>query len=159
MTADERGESLLEVLIAVAIMGIAVVALMAGLTTSIMMSDIHRKQATTGEYVRDYAEAIESALTSSTCTSSTPAAGCYKACSAGSWYENPAGFSVPTGYSRSVVAGSSKYWNGTSWQSTCGTDTGVQQVTVQVASSDGRASERIVVVLRKPCRMEDSLCG
>ena len=44
--ADERGETLVEMLLAVAIMGIAAVALMAGLTTSVLMSDIHRKQAT-----------------------------------------------------------------------------------------------------------------
>ncbi|MFD7156087.1 prepilin-type N-terminal cleavage/methylation domain-containing protein [Kribbella sp. NPDC059898] len=156
---SEQGESLLEVLIAVAIMGIAVVAIMAGLTTSILMSDIHRKQATAGEYARDYAEAIQSALTSSSCTSPTPAAGCYRLCAAGSWYENPSGFSVPAGYGKSVVAGTSRYWNGTAWQSACSTDAGLQQLTVQVASADGRASERVVVVLRRPCRMEDSLCG
>jgi Tfp pilus assembly protein PilV len=156
---DERGESLIEVLIAVAIMGLAVVAIMAGLTTSILMSDNHRKQATAGEYARDYAEAIQTALAASTCTASTPAAGCYKLCAAGSWYENPTGFSVPTSYGKSVVASSLKYWNGSGWQSTCGTDNGLQQLTVQVASTDGRASERVVLVLRRPCRMQDSLCG
>jgi type II secretory pathway pseudopilin PulG len=73
---DERGESLLEVLIAVAIMGVAVVAIMAGLTTSVLMSDIHRKQSTAGAYVRDFAEATENSV----------AAGNYLGCSNSAGY-------------------------------------------------------------------------
>jgi type II secretory pathway pseudopilin PulG len=157
--ADERGETLLELLLAVAIMGIAVVAIMAGLTTSVLMSDIHRKQATAGTAVRDYAEAIQTSLSSSGCISATPAAGCYKPCAAAPWYEAPAGFNVPAGYMKSVVSGSLRYWNGTGWQTSCSTDKGVQQLIIQVASNDGRATERVIVVVRKPCRMEDSLCN
>jgi type II secretory pathway pseudopilin PulG len=145
---DDRGESLLEVLIAVTIMGIALVAIVGGLATSILVSDIHRRQATAGAYAHDYAEAIENAV----------AGGGYVACSTPASYASPAGFTVPAGYSKSVVAGSMRYWNGT-WQSACGTDAGLQQLTVQVASDDGRAAERVVVVLRKPCRLTDPLCA
>ena len=45
----------------IAIMGIAVVAIVSGLGASILMSDVHRKQATSATYVRGYAEAIENA--------------------------------------------------------------------------------------------------
>ncbi|HYS36329.1 MAG TPA: hypothetical protein VEO01_11925, partial [Pseudonocardiaceae bacterium] len=53
------------------------------------------------------------------------------------------------------------YWYGSGWQTTCPAtgDTGLQQLTVQVASNDGRASERLVLVLRKPCRVADPLCA
>ena len=148
MRADDRGESLLEVLIAVTIMGIALVAIVGGLVTSILMSDIHRKQATAGAAVRDYGEAIENAI----------AGGGYVACAPAASYGAPPGFAVPAGYSKSVVAGSMRYWDGSGWQTGCAADTGLQQLTVQVASDDGRATERVAVVIRKPCRISDPSC-
>jgi hypothetical protein len=51
--ANDRGETLLEVLIAVVIIGVAIVAIIGGLVTSVLMSDVHRKQATAGSAVRD----------------------------------------------------------------------------------------------------------
>jgi type II secretory pathway pseudopilin PulG len=141
----EQGETLLELIIAVAIMGIAVVAIVGGLGTSILMSDIHRKQASAGAYVRDYAEAIDNAV----------AAGGYVACNAASY----AGTAIPgfdaTKYQKSIVAGSARYWNGTGWQAACpAIDTGLQQLTLQVKSIDSigsRATETLVIVVRKPC--------
>jgi prepilin-type N-terminal cleavage/methylation domain-containing protein len=147
--ADERGETLVEMLLAVAIMGIAAVALMAGLTTSVMMSDIHRKQATAGTAVRDYAEALQNYVADGhyvdSCASPAPYA-------LGS-------FAVPAGFQHSVVPGSIRYWDGAAWQSTCTTDKGLQKLTVRVASADDRASEQLDVVLRKPCGLGDDLCG
>ncbi len=156
---DERGETLVELLIAVAIMGIAVVAIMAGLTTSVLMSDIHRKQATAGATVRAYAESIEHGVASDGCNGGSPGPACYQACAAVSHYEAPPGFSAPAGYTPSAVAGSMRYWNGASWQTGCGTDTGLQQLQIQVASDDGRATERVTVVVRKPCGLEDDPCS
>src|SRR5450759_1103091 len=57
--SNDEGETLIELMIAVAIMGIVVVAIVGGIATFILMSDIHRKQATAGAYVRNYAEAVE----------------------------------------------------------------------------------------------------
>lgn len=147
-TGDE-GETLVEMLLAVAIMGIVAVALMAGLTTSVLMSDIHRKQATAGTTVRDYAEALQNYVADGhyvdSCASPAPYA-------LGS-------FVVPAGFQHSVVPGSIRYWDGTAWQSACATDKGLQKLTVRVASADGRASEQLVVVLRKPCGLGDGLCN
>ena len=146
--AADRGETLLEVLVAVAIMSIAMVAVAGGLVTGILVADIHRKQAGAGEAVRDYAEAIEGAV----------AAGGYVTCASTASYASPPGFAAPAGYTKSVVAGSMRYWNG-SWQTSCSADAGLQQLTLQVSSDDGRATERIVVVLRKPCRISEPLCS
>jgi Tfp pilus assembly protein PilV len=134
----ERGETLLELLIAVVIMGITVVAVVGGLVTSILMSDIHRKQSTAGAYVRDYAEAVENYV----------AAGHYDAGVSPNY--SGVGFTAPTGFTASVT--SVKCWNGTTTFSTCGTDTGVQMVTLKVATNlpDTRASESLVVIIRKP---------
>jgi type II secretory pathway pseudopilin PulG len=161
---DDRGESLLELLVAVTIMGVAVVAMVGGIGTGILMSDIHRKQATAGAYVRDYAEAIENTVSGSatpaTCATTTPAT-CYAPCATTARYASPAGFSAPPGYAWSIVSGSMRYWSGSGWQPACPAtgDTGLQKFTVQVASADGRANERVVVVLRRPCRLTESLCG
>ncbi|QNE18325.1 type II secretion system protein [Kribbella qitaiheensis] len=147
--ADERGETLVEVLLAVAIMGIAAVALMAGLTTSVLMSDIHRKQATAGTAVRDYAEALQNYVADGhyidSCASPAPYA--------------LSSFTNPGGFQHSVVPGSMRYWDGSAWKPTCTTDKGLQKLTIRANSDDGRASEQLVVVLRKPCRLGDDLCG
>ena len=55
----DTGETLVELIIAVAIMGIAVVAIVGGMATFILMSDVHRKQASAGANVRNYAEAVK----------------------------------------------------------------------------------------------------
>jgi len=140
--SNDEGETLVELLIAVAIMGVAVVAMVSGIITSILMSDIHRKQATAGAYVRDYAEAIDNAV----------AGGAYTPCNAASY----AGTTIPafdsTNYQKSIVAGSAQYWNGSGWQSSCpATDTGLQQLTIQVSTIDNQVAEKLVIVVRKPC--------
>lgn len=139
--AGERGETLLEVLVAVVIMGVAVVAIVGGLYTGILMSDIHRKQATAGTVVRDYAESIENSVTTGTTNVTC-------GMSIGSRTVN--------GYTASVTG--VRYWDGTAWQTTCGGNTGLQQLTVQAASGDGRAVERLVIVVRRPCTVGGATC-
>lgn len=136
----DRGETLLELLISLAIMSIAVVAVVGGLVTSIAVSDIHRKQSTAGAAVRDYAENVEKHVAGTG----------YTACAAPSAYAPGAvGFTAPSGYTASAVT--VRYWSGTAWAASPCTDVGLQELTVQVASSDNRATERLVLVLRKPC--------
>jgi type II secretory pathway pseudopilin PulG len=154
--SGDRGETLLELLVAVTIMGITVVAIVGGLGTAIHVSDIHRKQASAGAYVRDYAEAIENAV----------ATGGYVACATTADYlaYGPPGFLLdPADPSRLVDTGATyrahvvsvEYWTGSSWPNPptgCSTDTGLQRVTVEVHSTDDRAQEELVVFLRKPCK-------
>ena len=142
----ERGESLLELVVAIALMGVAVVAVMAGLTTTVLMSDTQRKQATAVTTVRNYAEALQQYI----------ADGHYVACA--SSYTVP-GFTPPAGFTARVVSGSAQYWTGALWLPLCLPDRGLQRLRVSVASTDGRAAETLDVVLRKPCRLEDPPCG
>jgi type II secretory pathway pseudopilin PulG len=141
---SDSGESLIELLIALVIMGIAVVAIVGGIATSIIISDIHRKQATAGADVRSYAEAIQNAVT----TNGYPICG-----------NLPAGlsFAASTGYTASVTA--YQVWNGTDFVPCGATDLGIQRLSVQVASDDGRATETLDVVIRNPCRVSDSPCS
>ena len=137
----DRGESLLELLIALAIMSIAVVAVIGGLLASIVASDIHRKQSTAGAAVRDYAENVEKYVAGTGYTScASPTA--YAAGTVG--YTG-----IPSGFAATAVG--VRYWSGTAWTAGPCTDLGLQELTIQVASTDTRASERLVLVLRKPC--------
>ena len=59
----DRGETLVELLVAVTIMGVTVVAVVGGLATAIIMSDIHREQARVGAELRSYAAFIDGTAT------------------------------------------------------------------------------------------------
>jgi len=132
--SNDEGETLIELIIAVAIMGIAVVAIVGGIATSILMSDVHRKQATAGASVRDYAEAV---------------AGHYNPSATPTYLPSAVGFAAPNGFTAAVT--SVKCWNDTSNVfSDCTTANAVQQVTLSVASTDSRASESVAVVVRQP---------
>lgn len=142
----DGGETLVEVLVTIIIMGIAAAAILAGLQLSLQASSIERKEATSGAYVRNYAEAIEGYLATSTN---------YKPC-AGANYYSPAliGFSVPSGYTATQTAAT--VWNGSGWGAcSVASDVGAQRVTLTIASTDvstGQgASETLTVVLRKSC--------
>src|SRR5688572_7252751 len=56
---NQSGETLIEVLAAVMVLGIAALAILAGMELSIKTSDVHRKQTTGSAYARSYAEAIQ----------------------------------------------------------------------------------------------------
>ncbi len=76
---------------AVVILGIAAVAILAGLQLSVTASDIHRKQTNGGAYVRGYAEAIEKYLDTT---------GNYVKCAGANAYSPAAvGYTVPAGHS------------------------------------------------------------
>jgi type II secretory pathway pseudopilin PulG len=143
----ERGESLLELVIAISLMGVAIVAVMSGLTTTVLLSDVQRKEATAGTTVRNYASALQQFV----------ASGHYVACAGAGTYVVP-GFTPPAGFTARIAAGSMKYWTGVLWLPLCLPDRGLQKLRVVVESTDGRASEYLDIVLRKPCGVEDPPC-
>lgn len=144
---SDRGETLIELVVAIGIMSTAVVAVIGCLVTGIMVSDIHRKQTTAGVTLRNYAEAIDRTV---------DAGGYPTGCAA-----LTASFTAPAGFSASIAGVG--YWTGSGWSSTCSTDSGVRQLTLQVVSSDSPGArqvvEQLVIVVRKPCRLGESLCG
>jgi len=150
---DDRGETLVEVLVAVVILGIAGVAIVAGLQMSVTASDIHRKQTTGGAYARSYAEAIEGYVAA--------AAGSYVPCAgAGAYPPATVGFAgeLPPGYTASHSAALRVPPGGGAAGSCSGNDSGVQQIEVTVESNDGRAAEKLTILLRKPCDAAMAVC-
>jgi prepilin-type N-terminal cleavage/methylation domain-containing protein len=143
----DAGVTLIELLVTVVILGVVFVAVLGGMATGMVVSDLHRKQATAETIIRSYAEAVKAAS--------------YTVCAGTAAYAASAvGYSVPTGlrptYAVSVTA--VKYWQpGGSTGSfvsslgTCpGSDNSLQSVALRVSSTDGRDSESMQVVKRKP---------
>jgi ABC-type enterobactin transport system permease subunit len=144
---NDKGETLLELMLAMAIMGIAVVAIVGGIATSILMSDIHRKQATAGAYVRNYAETVVAYVAAGTPASNAN----FLAGSSPDYSPSTVGFTAPAG---GFVASVSSVWcwddGSKKFISSCAAASAVQQVTLNIASSDSRVSETRLVIVRKP---------
>lgn len=141
----EAGETLVELLVALSILGVAGVAILAGLELSVKSSALGREQANGGTYVRSLAEAVQDSVTAS---------GGYKNCAVPNSYLTSAVKSragIPSQYT--VAQTSALSWNGMVW-APCGTDNGSQQVTLTVTSPGTgahQATEKLTVVLRQPC--------
>ena len=144
--SGDSGETLIELIIAVAITGITVIALVGGIATSILMSDIHRKQTTAGASVRNYAEAVATYVAVPDNFNATTSPIALQTAVAAS-------FAPPTGYNAAVT--SVQCWKDpvppaqTGVFSACALDDTVQRVTLSVASTDSRASESLTVIVRK----------
>ena len=140
--AREQGTTLVEVLAAVALIGIAFLTILGGMMTAAVGADVHRKAATADLQVRSYAEAIRRAsyVDCATTSSYTPAA---------------VGYAAPAGFSASVT--DVDYWRAShadpdtgSWSNACPTDQGAQRVTVSLSADDGRAATSREVVKGRP---------
>jgi prepilin-type N-terminal cleavage/methylation domain-containing protein len=139
----DRGGTLLELIVAIAILGVCVVAIASGITVSILVSNMHRKESTAGAYVRSYAEAIQNVVSNSgyvkCATSATPT------------YSMPAGFTLPSNVDYEARVTGVDYITATGgWTSSCtlATDLGTERVNLQVRSTDDSAIETLSVVVR-----------
>lgn len=145
---NDDGETLIELIVAIAIMGVAGVAIMTGLQFSIVSSALGRSQATSDAYVRSLAESIQR---------SVGATGGYQGCSTGPNYltatvMNQA--SLPSGYSATQSA--VQTWNPTTatWGACNPTYDYAQRMTLKVSSPGSgvhRATEQLTFIIRRPC--------
>jgi type II secretory pathway pseudopilin PulG len=147
---DDAGETLVEVLVGLVILSIAAVAVLTAVGLSSRVSDMNRKQTTSGAYVKSFAEGMQKALSAGEVT--------YTPCAGANSYRSAAlsQFTIPPGFSiNDFQQAGAKPLDGagaTGTTSPC-SDTGVQQVLLTVSSADGRAAESLVVVLRRPCNV------
>jgi hypothetical protein len=145
----ERGETLVEVLMTVTVIGVAFVAVFGALFTALRVSDYHRKTTSADVVLRNFAEVVKA-------PGGTYA---YVQCSAsGSTVSYPA-YTPPaphTGYTATITR--IRYLTGYSagtptWGTTCpATDLGAQELTLEAASPasepDVHGDERVVVIKR-----------
>jgi Tfp pilus assembly protein PilV len=145
---DDRGESLIELLVALVIMSTAVIAVVGGLGTAILMSDIHRRQAAIAAHLNDYAAAIQASVAGSPGYVECANEKSYPSYSAGPEYT-------------AVIVPPVQFGYGTVFNPSCthGGDPGVQRLTLRVSSVDGRVVRSMDIIVRKPCRPTEALCG
>ena len=86
---NQRGDSLIEIIIAIVVIGLVVSAITAAISTSENGSAAHRRLVTGDTVMRNYAEAVKTAVR----TSCTPSGGTWSAAYPGTM---PNGYSVNT---------------------------------------------------------------
>jgi type II secretory pathway pseudopilin PulG len=131
MVGRDEGATLIELLMTVAIIGIAFGALIGGMFTFTYTTSEHQHQAAGAEYIREYAEAV--------------AGTAYVACATAATYV-PTTFVVPTGWVAAPMVVT--YWSGAAFVVTCPPDGGLQRV--HLTLSDIRDGESIDIVKRAP---------
>jgi type II secretory pathway pseudopilin PulG len=146
------GETLIELLVAITILGIAGVAILAGMAFSVQASAINRNQAGGSAYLRSAAEAIQKQIDRS---------GKYASCGSAVATYTPAVNSVISstdvskGYS--ITVGPVESWarvvGGVPQWSSCDAN-GIQRIKMQLTTpgnSTHGSVETMYLVLRQPC--------
>lgn len=132
----DAGETLVELLITLVILGVGVVALLGGLFVTVQTSALHRNQVVAQNVLRGWAEQIGAEE--------------YTHCATPDSFSPP---TLPSGFSGTVVA--VQYWDGTSFTDSCDPgDTGIQKVSLRITVSKNPfpgITQSVDVVVRKPC--------
>jgi Tfp pilus assembly protein PilV len=143
---EQRGDTLVELLVTVSIMGIAFVGILAGIAVTFVATDSHRQAATAEVVTRSFTERIED-----------PNDVAYVDCATTASYPSPTGFALPAaGWSSSVTK--VLWWQGDSSPATFSSVScpvagkSLQQLTVTVTSPAGahQMTDTLVIVKRKP---------
>jgi type II secretory pathway pseudopilin PulG len=139
----QRGETLIELLLTVGILGTAFVGVLAGIGTTLTASDSQRQAATAETVLRSYAERMKDPV-------DVP----YVDCATTATYTTPVGFTLPSAqWSASVTT--VLLWQGNTpptFLASCPVpDKGVQQLTLRVTSPAGahQAVETVVIAKRE----------
>ncbi len=120
---NQRGESLIEIIFAIIVIGLVVSAVVAAINTSENGSTAHRQLVTGDTVMRNYAEAVKTAVVSS-CTSSVA-----------TWTATYPSPGIPSGYSVNALSGQA-----------CPSVTATATVPVQVQLPNGTAKSMNIVV-------------
>lgn len=133
----EGGYTLTEVLVAVVILAVCIVAVVGAMGSAIFSSRLHRDLVTGDAAVRAYSEQI---LQASYVNCATPA-------------QYPAPTPTPPG-GLTVSITSITYWNGSgsgqNFGPTCSTDHGAQRITFKAQRANGAGKQTLAIVKRAP---------
>jgi prepilin-type N-terminal cleavage/methylation domain-containing protein len=142
---DEAGDTLIEMLIAIAIIGIAVTAILGALLTSITASTQHRGLAVEDTILRSYAEQAKQQIELQTPGTISPL---YDPSCQASYSVS---FAAPTGYN--VTISKIQYWSWTARgfvdPATCKSDSGLQLITLTASGPSG-LTQQLSFVVRNP---------
>ena len=136
---SDRGESLVELLVSIAILGISVIAILGAVSMTASASGLHRDTASTQNLLHNWAETVSNAS--------------YTACASTSTIQAAAPApALPSGFAASVTT--VRYWNGSAFGTSCAaaSDLGLQRVTLRIAGGTGVGTAGTLdVIVRKPC--------
>lgn len=144
---SDEGETLIELLVAMIVISIAVVALLGALSMAASASSAAKGQAQGRAVLAAWAESLSAVADTGSYR--------YTACATAGSFPAPSG--LPAGYSAAVST--VRYWNGSAWSASCGTDRGLQRLTLSVTSPNGLlpgTSQSMDVVVRRPCALAPS---
>jgi Tfp pilus assembly protein PilV len=134
----DAGETLVELLVTVVIMSIAVVALVAGLGTAAITSDMSARNGTAQAVLRSGAEAVKA----------QPYVGCATTYTVPAASDQP-GFTAEVTNVAYAVIGAASGGGSVGFVPTCSVDAGAQRVAVRVSSTDGRVQRTVQIVKRR----------
>ena len=164
---SEHGDTLIEVLMAVVVIGLTVVALMGGLVTSITGSAEHQSIAQIDSLLKSYAEAAKFQIELQPVVANPPSAPIFRDCSGSgsatavlTYYQTNVQYTYPAAYpkpSYAVVITELKPWNNASnsWDAACSTSgtnhdaNGLQLLTIK-ATAPNSISDQMQVIVRNP---------
>jgi type II secretory pathway pseudopilin PulG len=147
LARGQAGESLLEIIITIMIMGLAIPAVVGAVMAAVGSSSQDRRQVQAQQLLTSWSETIAKANTDTSYAAGSCASPSFY--STGSFAPTPA---PPTGFQVSVV--SVRYWTAGAFAAACAGDEGVRQlqlrVTADAALYPSFAMDRFVIV-RRPC--------
>lgn len=137
----DDGFTLVEVLIALAILGISFAALLGGMQASILGSDTHRQYASAGAVLLQAAEAVKD-------DNRNPFRSCVQIAGGATYNPYTGVADLPAGWAASgaIKVDKIEHWDGTAFTAVCSDAWRLQRVSLSVRSADGRATERLAVV-------------
>lgn len=135
---DDAGDTLVEVLLALAIVAVSAVALIGSVLTGISASSEHRTLADSDTYLRSYADAAAQQIQ----RQNNPL---WHGCA--SSYAVTAPSDIPASFT--IGISTIQYWNGGSWSSTCAASSAPQLITIAV-TSPSQLSQSLSFVVRSP---------
>jgi len=150
--SSERGETLVELIVAIAILGIAFAAILGGLATGVFASSANRSQTDADIALRAWADAVRDSTYDMT-DGCTPTGYSWASLNAATALPLPADLSPPASPTITAVSLTQAF---SSWKSevppvTADCDNAyLQRIILTIQSKDTRASESVDVVMMKP---------
>lgn len=132
---DESGETLLEILIALVILSITVLAITSAFTTAIASSARHKSLAQISALLRSYAEAATFQI-------QFQPSPLYTSCATAATYQGLL-TGMPSTTNITLSWGAMQYWNGTSWSSSCTSGSTAPQMITLTASGTYNQSQSL----------------